>query len=52
MNTAISVRINKTKVIILAGQAKTPHSKGPIVTCNNPPVTNKPTTIVVPSLSV
>jgi len=48
----ISASTSKINVIMLAGQAKIPHSKGPIVTCNNAPVTNKPTTIAVPSLSV
>ena len=48
----ISISINKISMIRLAGQAKIPHSKGPIVICNNAPVTNNPTTIAVPSFSV
>lgn len=36
---------------MLAGQAKTLHSKGPITACNNVPVANNPITIAVPSFS-
>ena len=51
-NATIRRKMNKMRVIKLAGQAKSPHSKGPNVTYNNPPVTNNPATIAVPSFRV